>query len=177
MFVRALSPHPQGISPRIRSAWPTLRTDGSAGKLGASGRGGRGSLLRHPGDRGCVGFGRRSSPVNFEGIFVEPTAGLHSRNGTRLSAAIRALRGVTPASCSRDHQNAFTSLAPLEPLTALPGRVRKAFSTLSALPHDSFVRGLLLLDKEGQAAVHRNELRDTRAIDRHLTIGGRELFV
>jgi len=33
------------------------------------------------------------------------------------------LRWVTSASCRRDHENAFTSLAPLEPRTTVPRRI------------------------------------------------------
>ena len=62
----------------------------------------RGSLLRHPGDRGCVGFGRRSSPVNLRAS-CRADRTFNSHNGVRLSVGIGVLRGVTPASCSRDH--------------------------------------------------------------------------
>jgi len=56
-----------------------------------------------------VVFGRRpevdsppltSSPVNFEGVL----GAIVTHNGTRLSAAIKALGWVTPASYSRDHK-------------------------------------------------------------------------
>ena len=43
-------------------------------------------------------------------LSLAPTETFDSQDGTLLSAAWTALRGVTPKSCSQ--QNAFTSVAP-----------------------------------------------------------------
>jgi hypothetical protein len=65
---------------------------------------------------------RRSGRIGRRSL-IEPSLliGVH-RLGMRLSAAIRALRRPTLPGAARDHQNAFTSLAPLEHRTTVPGR-------------------------------------------------------
>ena len=70
---------------------------------------------------------------------VALTQTLEAHSGTRLSLGIRALRGANPTSSSRDHHNAFTSLAPLEPPTTVPGRVPSSRS-LPAILDLNFVR-------------------------------------
>jgi hypothetical protein len=72
-----------------------------------------------------------SSPVNLQGILTEPAETVDFLNGTLLSAAWTALRGVTRTSCSRDHQNAFTSVAPLKPPTRV-ARLRAALERAKA---------------------------------------------
>src|SRR6516162_11545656 len=68
--------------------------------------------------------------------FLGPAGTLDSLNGTRLSAAIRVLRRANPARCRRDHQNAFTSLAPLEPTDhRSPSQVSEGLTYILAYIH------------------------------------------
>ncbi len=83
-----------------------------------------------------------SSPVNFEGVFVGQAETLDSDNGARLSAVIRALRGVAPASSSRRSPKRFPRLwRPWNPgsasLSAVPPSSPVNFSQSCGAPVSS----------------------------------------